>query len=307
MLQKRRKAKQGERVTTRADGSDNLSCGMYKGVGVRGYSVEVIIDAWCILEDPEEVMLQDWGELGPISLRWGPLQGRGKPGSILAALRAHEDTCGRAGTIMITRPDICMQPRCMDTIPLGDDSEKIGVIHRTGIENDLVCDHLITVPHSRFGQWLQHLEGEDRSGNFTRSVSLHFIGQVFGWEQVQVLESTVCSCDTSSQEHPGYFLAGRRIGALNENDVKWPPRWQPSGTEGIFDRKKTFWAIAKINADAIGWVPPLNTRRDQGMERILEDREEGIDPDRANSQFKDEEERLRSSGKQKISTTYQCW
>ena len=80
----------------------------------------------------------------------------------------HEEMRGRACFTFITRPDICLQPRCMDTLPVDGDDNQTGVIHQTGIDNDLVYDHLIAAPHSKFEQWLRYLEEESVSTNFTR-------------------------------------------------------------------------------------------------------------------------------------------
>ena len=50
----------------------------------------------------------------------------------------------------------------------------------------------------------------------------------------------------------------------------WPPRWQPHGTEGISDRKRTQTSIDRIRKEGIEWMPSNVTRRYQGMQRIIE-------------------------------------
>ena len=40
-----------------------------KELKARGFTVEVVIDAWCELDNPEEIMTEYWGDVRPISLR----------------------------------------------------------------------------------------------------------------------------------------------------------------------------------------------------------------------------------------------
>lgn len=82
---------------------------------------------------------------------------QGKSGRQFATLSSNAWLCSRANLMIITRPDICMQPRCMDTIPIDEEEEEIGVIHRRGIGSGLICDHLIVVPQCKYLLWMRYL------------------------------------------------------------------------------------------------------------------------------------------------------
>lgn len=64
-------------------------------------------------------------------------------------------------------------------------------------------------------------------------------------------------------------MLGRQIGRPNDKQELWPPFCQPSGTDAILDRNRRMWSIQKRGEDSIKWVPALDKRRYQGMERLL--------------------------------------